>query len=400
MEIDLLGLLSRCSQALDVFYNDEAGEEVNNRSQRLALISVKMAKNEGWSQDRLFDLASLSLLSASAWTQILGENSTFSKSDRLADLKENHCFLAEENVKHYPFMTNYWRGALLYMDEKVNGKGVYHLKGFQTSLFARFIHTASEADKYFISKGKNILAYDGMLKVLHAEAGNEVDEDDTDILYSAFSALSFHKLYKGDLTEQIRKEVGIYMLDLSYETIKKIVLLYAKIIDYKSSFTRLHSTGTAAKAFALANLLGYKPEESYNLCYAGALHDFGLMYVPNTILEKPSKLSDEEYQQMTSHVTYIDSLLDGIQGLETVRSLCASHHERIDGSGYPYHLSGEKLSRDQRLLAALDVYQALREERPYRKAMGHEMAVALMKEMANDRKLDEELVEKIGEKMK
>jgi HD-GYP domain-containing protein (c-di-GMP phosphodiesterase class II) len=395
MKIDLLGMLSSFSRALDGFYEEISGKKIPS-SQVLALTAVRMGKNEGFPPEQLFDLAALALSVNSGWAQVFSEPSNKSQEEKLRDSEERHCFIAEENASAIPFKTPGWKSSLHYLDEREDGNGFFHKKGSEIPLYARFIHLAKGAGEVYLASSQGHGGFDDVLLSLKGGIGTLYNDDDVDIFDSSFNSHSYGRLFKGDLTDQIRHETGSSCLELSFESVRKIILLYAHIVDGKSVFTRSHSSGTAQKAYTMAKALGYSQEASYNLCFAGALHDFGLMLVPNSILEKPSKLSEEEYQIMQKHVSFSSEMLSGLVGLEKTAEISSAHHERLDGSGYPNHKSGSQLTQDQRLLACLDVYQALREERPYRKAMNHETAIALMKEMANDRKLDEDLINKMA----
>jgi HD-GYP domain-containing protein (c-di-GMP phosphodiesterase class II) len=395
MKIDLLGMLSSFSRALDGFYEEMSGKKIPS-SQSIALTAVYMGKNEGFSKEQLFDLAALALLENSGWTQVFSEPSNKSNNEKLLDLEERHCFLAEENASAVPFKTSVWKSSLHFMDEREDGKGYFHRRGTGIPLYARFLHLAKGAGEIYLASSQGRDGFDDVIFHLKDGIGTIYNDDDVDIFYSSFNSRSYRNLFKGDLTDQLNKEVGVGCQELSFEAVKKIALLYAYIVDCKSSFTRFHSSGTAQKAFTIAKALGYSIEESYNLGFAGALHDFGLMLVPNSILEKPSKLSDHEYAIMQKHVSFSSEMLCKVAGLEKVLEISAAHHERLDGSGYPGHKVQNQLNQEQCLLACLDVYQALREDRPYRKAMSHETAIALMREMANDRKLDEDLINKLS----
>ncbi len=89
--------------------------------------------------------------------------------------------------------------------------------------------------------------------------------------------------------------------------------------------------------------------------------------MPREILEKPASLTPEEFTIIKSHVYYTKYILDGIEGFEDISRIAGNHHERLDGNGYANGVRGEELSLYERVMAICDVYQALTEERPYRK---------------------------------
>jgi HD-GYP domain-containing protein (c-di-GMP phosphodiesterase class II) len=131
------------------------------------------------------------------------------------------------------------------------------------------------------------------------------------------------------------------------------------------------------------------------LYLAGAFHDIGKLAIPNTILEKPGKLEPAEFKKMQEHALYSYKILSKIHGFEDICSWACAHHEKLDGSGYPFGTKGDKLNHNQRLLCCIDIYQALTEPRPYKKPFSHETAIKMMRSMAAAGKIDRQITEDI-----
>ena len=148
-----------------------------------------------------------------------------------------------------------------------------------------------------------------------------------------------------------------------------VSLFFKDIIDLKSPFTATHSTGVSACADALSELME-RADERLKIRIAGNLHDLGKLVIPNSILEKGTGLSIEEYQIIKSHSYYSYTIMNSIADLGDVAEWGRFHHEKIDGSGYPFHHSGDRLPTQARIIAVSDVFTALAEDRPYRKGMG------------------------------
>ncbi|MGB9608590.1 MAG: HD-GYP domain-containing protein, partial [bacterium] len=146
--------------------------------------------------------------------------------------------------------------------------------------------------------------------------------------------------------------------------------LICDFIDFKSLFTAVHSRGVTETAEILARFFQFSDTEREMIKIAGYLHDLGKLAIPVELLEKQDKLDEEEFQLMKAHAFYTYEILSDIKGFETIREWAALHHERLDGSGYPFHLKGEDLSLGARIMAVADVFSALREKRPYRRVMG------------------------------
>jgi len=182
-------------------------------------------------------------------------------------------------------------------------------------------------------------------------------------------------------------------LSLNLDDLVDLSRLFSRIIDSRSNFTATHSSGVAATATALARLSGFSHEDQKWMEVSGYLHDLGKLVVPPEILEKPGKLSDEEWDIMRSHTYYTYAVLDEVQGLEKVKIWGALHHERLDGSGYPFHHDGEEMTLGSRILAVADVFTAISEDRPYRKGMDKKKILELLKKMAVDGAIDADIVD-------
>ena len=167
-----------------------------------------------------------------------------------------------------------------------------------------------------------------------------------------------------------------------------IAAMFAKITDYKSSFTCSHSQGVADKAKRLSEYYLFDEDTVAKMYFAGALHDIGKLIIEKDILEKPDKLTHEEFVQIQNHAYASWDILGRIDGIEDIREWASLHHEKLDGSGYPFGRKAENLSEKDRIMTCVDIYQALTEERPYKNGMSHSTAIAIMREEAADGKLD------------
>jgi HD-GYP domain-containing protein (c-di-GMP phosphodiesterase class II) len=111
---------------------------------------------------------------------------------------------------------------------------------------------------------------------------------------------------------------------------------------------------------------------------AALLHDIGKLSVSNAILEKPGKLTPEEWTIMRMHPAYTRTILRNIRGFDHLAYIAAAHHERLDGTGYPEGLTAESMSIPARIIAVADVYQALTEKRPYRESLPLDVVFEMM----------------------
>lgn len=161
-------------------------------------------------------------------------------------------------------------------------------------------------------------------------------------------------------------------------SIDAICSAFAQIIDAKSAFTGEHSTRVASYAVGLGSYFGFDSVRLGELNRAALMHDIGKLAISNHILEKPGKLTDEEFGAIRSHPQHSFELLRRIKGFERISELASAHHERLDGRGYWQGLTGDQLDLDMRILTVSDVFDALTAKRPYRDAMLPEDALAIM----------------------
>ena len=182
-----------------------------------------------------------------------------------------------------------------------------------------------------------------------------------------------------------------------WKTCKNVADFFAKIVDYKSSFTSRHSIGVAEKAAFFAQYIGYDSINVQKIYLAGALHDIGKMAVGNEILEKPDKLTDDEFSKMKNHAGYTYLILSEVNDFEEIRDWAAFHHEKLNGKGYPFGKTAAELNEPERIMACIDIYQALTEDRPYKKGLSHEKTCEMLDDMAQKGFVDSDISKKIRE---
>lgn len=167
---------------------------------------------------------------------------------------------------------------------------------------------------------------------------------------------------------------------------------FAKVIDMKDAYTNGHSTRVAKYTAMLAEELGYNKETIEKFYHIALLHDIGKVGVPSEVLNKPGKLTDEEFQIIKSHTSMGYETLEGISIMPELALGAQAHHERPDGKGYPNHLKGDEIPRVAQIIAVADCFDAMYSNRPYRKRMNFEKAVSIIKE-ASGSQLTADVVE-------
>lgn len=155
---------------------------------------------------------------------------------------------------------------------------------------------------------------------------------------------------------------------------------WSKALELRDKETEGHALRVTTLTLLMAQELGIKEDQMEHIRRGALLHDIGKMGVPDSILLKPGKLTDDEITVMRQHPVYAHDMLKNIDFLRPALAIPYCHHERWDGSGYPQGLKGEEIPLEARIFAMVDVWDALTSDRPYRAALSKEEAVALIKQ--------------------
>jgi HD-GYP domain-containing protein (c-di-GMP phosphodiesterase class II) len=153
-----------------------------------------------------------------------------------------------------------------------------------------------------------------------------------------------------------------------------LICSFNQLLDLKDLNTGVHSTRLAEWALHVGGELGLSESDQADLEVAALLHDIGKVGIPDAILNKPAKLSQEEYELMKKHPEYGWAVLRQVPGMERASLLILHHHESFDGSGYPGGLSGDEIPVGSRIVSVIDAFDAMVSSRPYREGLPFEEA--------------------------
>ncbi len=186
-----------------------------------------------------------------------------------------------------------------------------------------------------------------------------------------------------DITGRKRaeEEVRLHAEQLQ-RTVEGAVLAMSHMVESRDPYTAGHERRVAELATAIGAEMGMASEELDALRLAGTIHDVGKIAVPAEILSKPGRLSEMEFALIKAHPTTAFEILADVDFGRPVAEMVWQHHERLDGSGYPRGLKGEEVMREARILAVADVVEAMSSHRPYRAALGMDVALAEVREHA------------------
>lgn len=399
MLFNLNNFLRAVSNLLDVIEIDILGA-TSNHSKRIAYFSLKIAKKLNLSNEEIYDLVSLSMLHDNGATlKILHDKlrgNAKEKLDLLESMKE-HCIIGEENIKNYPFLTNP-RNIIKYHHEKYDGSGFFNLSGDSIPLMSQIISFSDILDLNFDLKNihNNIWLQNRVMDFVHKKKGKYFSPLLANTFFDVIDSKAFWKGLSDELIDgTLIANTPNYNIEFTYKQIHNITKTFSKIIDAKSQFTQHHSSELSRKLDKMASFYNLDQEIKIKLLIAADLHDIGKLAISNTILDKPKGLSKEEFKEIQKHPEITKMCLKGIKGFEDIAEWTYNHHEKLDGSGYPRGLTENQLDFYSKLLACLDIYQALREDRPYRNAMSHTEAVKILEQMAEDNLIDNKIVSDI-----
>ena len=192
-----------------------------------------------------------------------------------------------------------------------------------------------------------------------------------DDVTAQFEFMALQDSYREELEAEVEKQTQ-YAKErhLKLEQMsRQLVQTLANTIDAKDKYTNGHSTRVAEYSVKLADALGWDQESIEILRYEGLLHDIGKIGVPDTILNKPSGLTDSEFNIIQSHTIVGSGIIHDTTSLPGCENVIRHHHEKFDGTGYPLHLKGEQIPLDARIVGIADSFDAMSSNRIYRKAL-------------------------------
>jgi HD-GYP domain-containing protein (c-di-GMP phosphodiesterase class II) len=273
-------------------------------------------------------------------------------------------------------MTDDTAAAIRALDEHWDGRGVpLGLRGEEIPLLARIACLAQTTEIFH-----SIYGLQGALAVARERSGKWFDPRLVRVLTSLRSDGGFWAGLSFDdaRARTAALEPADRVLTADGERLDRIAHAFARVIDAKSPYTFRHSEGVALYADAIGRVLGFSPEALRELRRAALLHDVGKLGVSNRILDKPGKLTEEEYAAVKRHPEHTYQILARVARFRELAETAASHHERMDGRGYHRGIPAGGLPAAARILAVADVCDALSAKRPYRDALPRERVLQIM----------------------
>ncbi|MET0073414.1 MAG: HD domain-containing phosphohydrolase [Candidatus Thiodiazotropha lotti] len=244
--------------------------------------------------------------------------------------------------------------------------------------------------------GKDLLQQTGNIrKAIQEYAGTLFSPDLVDLFVQVSHSEAFWMMLEPPHLQRFLFDMERFTTPqpVSFDKLKQLARIFATIVDAKSHFTFEHSVGVSRLARHLAERSSLASDTCERIEVAGLLHDLGKLRVPDQVLDKPGPLDADDKLLLHRHSFETYQVLREIKGIEDIALWAAYHHEAPNGQGYPFRRTGEELTREARIIAVADVFQALAQDRPYRAAMAPQKILEVIGEMAESGQLDADLVE-------
>ena len=263
------------------------------------------------------------------------------------------------------------------LDEHWNGGGKpYGLSGETISLYSRIALLSQVVDVFFSTSHA-----EAAMAELKKRSGSWFDPE----LVKHFTQLAnyafWQQLADPNLQEKVvQLEPAEHQLQLDEDYIDEIAAAFGQIVDSKSPYTAGHSERVALFTDLIAKQLEIDESRRRWLKRGALLHDVGKLGISNSILDKPDKLTDEEFGIIKNHAGFTGEILSRMEAFRELASVAQAHHERMDGRGYPLGLKGDEISLETRIITTADIFDAITASRPYRGPIPVPRALEMMAE--------------------
>jgi len=385
IKVDLNEFLSAFSLALDLAESLALGSDdlkIMEHARRVSYIATSIAKKlniDTKIQKRIYIAALLHDISIA---------DALKECHEKEELISYHCEKGAEIVNKMPLDSSL-KDVIKYHHEKWDGTGPFNLSKHDIPLESRIIHLADLFDLNFYSRKKEIIITSKAVEWINQNTNSFFDPEIGDVLLELILKDSLLlDLSMPNIKENLKKITPPIEIVIDIDGLKNMSHVLSTLIDNKSHFTYNHSQNVAQISLRIAKELNFDENKLKMIEIAGLLHDLGKLAIPTEILDKPGKLTAKEFEIIKTHPYYTRRILSEIKGFDEITNWAANHHEKLDGSGYPYSLKSEQLGLEDRIIAISDIYSALTQERPYRKVLEPLEALKIIEEEIKKDKLD------------
>ncbi len=379
LKIPVIDIVLSLSSAIDLI-----DPRITNHHKRVSYIAYSIAKEMNLSDEEIKNLILASLLHDCGAVNLSERNSLFefefleSMLNRYSHGYKGWFILNEASelkaaAEIIKFHHVFW-------EERLES----HLQVYKIPITSFILHLADRVD-ILINRNKEILNQRTYIQnMINSGSGTMFMPSTVDafnnLVQKPYFWFDIINPYLDDLIKKAMLHYNSYINNSSFHQYANIA---HRIIDFRSRFTSTHSMGVATSSSALADKMGFSVLDTELMKSAGLMHDLGKLCIPEYILEKPGPLDKNEFNIIKSHTYHTYRILNSITGLEKVQDWAAFHHEKLDGTGYPFQLNANQLDLGSRIMAVADMFTALIEDRPYRPAKPVEYAMDMINSSKN-----------------
>ena len=375
------------AKAFDIIEKEQLGAS-ENHSMRVAALCVAMGKRLGYDDDRISAIATCGMFHDSALTEYHLSMESGESQQRNMML---HCEKGQKNVSWLPFKSDIEK-LVMYHHERGDGQGPYRKTDDEIPLESAIIAVADAVDATHHLQRISKDELPALRETVRSNANRYSTLESVNVLFDVLDETLLEKLSDENIMHTVESWLPRWEVEISDPRVLRVGEFMARVIDYKSVFTHIHTSQIANRAWLMAEYYGYSTEEKHALFLAAALHDIGKIAIPVEILEKPGKLDDDEFAIIKQHVKNTLDWLSEIPDFDLIRNWASDHHEKLGGFGYSRGKTESELDFNARLMACIDIYQAVWEPRPYHPARTHEQTMEILNDMASKGQIDAGIV--------
>lgn len=363
-----------------------------NHSKKTALVALYIANKLNYDDTRLKNLY------IAACAHDIGAVEAFTESHQDSSFIYEHSEFGSSIIKKLPLDRSISR-FIKYHHENWDGSGPNGLAGSSIPEESQIIHIADMFELIYNVEKPYWVQRNNVTDWVNSMRGRFFSRHIADAFIEACKPERFWLDIENINSNQdiLTRMHPPIQAPMSLSIIKNIAVVFAAIIDKKSAFTHEHSIGLSNYASLFSKYYGFDEETTIKMKIAALLHDIGKLSIPNHILDKPGKLSAEEFTIIKSHTYYTRLIIGKIDGMEDIANWAANHHETLRGTGYPENIGSDRLCLKSRIMAVCDIYQALTEPRPYRDEMSKEKALSIIDSMVEVGNIDASIVKALKE---
>ena len=395
IHIDMRQVVLLIASAVDLVGVDDV-----LHGRRVAILAVECAKQLGWDQTAQHLLFDAGLL------HDVGVSSTRIHRNLINELDWEganlHCEQGYRLFKDFPPLANL---APIVRYHHAHWDDLQKLDiDSSIALFANLIYLADRIDANatpYYADNSLLLHVEDICSLISRHSGTLFAPKLVDAFLDAAHAEAFWLILNPDFIPQFVSEMthSGKRQKIGLNDLKKFAMIIAEIVDAKSPYTSEHSLGVARIARLMAEHFGVHGNRLDLLEVAAQLHDIGKLQIPDEVLESPLKLTPLERAVMKRHSFATYQILKRVSGFEDLARWASQHHESLDGSGYPFHMLAGELPLEARIIKVADIYQALSQNRPYRKPMPAIEILAQLRQMQTDHEVDSQLVDFVAQNL-